>query len=521
MKKALPAQSVLLASALVLGLLSAPLVSRASAAAAPVAHGAASDPKRAEVSRAQPGFNFFSVEQDIEIGRQSAAEVQRQLPMLNDRSVDRYLGRIVEKLAAVAPGARYPYQIKAVNASEINAFALPGGPMYVNRGLLEAARSEAELAGVLAHELSHVALRHGTHQASKAYLGQAGLGILGGLLGKNGGNTAQIVNAIGGLGLNAAFLKFGRDAEYQADQLGAEIMARAGYNPTAMADFFQLLRGQQGRDPGKLEQFFSDHPPSADREARIRQQARTLGPIRSREVGGFKQVAAGLRRLPAAPSRQAQRRPENPREEDRRDTRPVEVRVERPSSHFERFEQRNGFFTIEHPDNWRAYASDSGYAVSIAPEGGVVETANGQQAMLYGVIVNHYAPFDETDRRRGSLEDATDDLVRQITRSNSYLRTQDDSPRREQIDGASALSVVLSGRSPVTGEEERVTVFTRSLPDDHVIYALCIVPGRDYDSLARTFSQMMRTLRINDEAAHRGARTPDLSAVRRGRTGGS
>jgi len=288
-----------------------------------------------------------------------------------------------------------------------------------------------------------------------------------------------------------------------------------------MADFFQLLRGQQGRDPGKLEQFFSDHPPSADREARIRQQARTLGPIRSREVGGFKQVAAGLRRLPAAPSRQAQRRPENPREEDRRDTRPVEVRVERPSSHFERFEQRNGFFTIEHPDNWRAYASDSGYAVSIAPEGGVVETANGQQAMLYGVIVNHYAPFDETDRRRGSLEDATDDLVRQITRSNSYLRTQDDSPRREQIDGASALSVVLSGRSPVTGEEERVTVFTRSLPDDHVIYALCIVPGRDYDSLARTFSQMMRTLRINDEAAHRGARTPDLSAVRRGRTGGS
>jgi hypothetical protein len=196
------------------------------------------------------------------------------------------------------------------------------------------------------------------------------------------------------------------------------------------------------------------------------------------------------------------------------------VRVERPSSRFERFEQRNGFFTIEHPDNWRVYASD-GYGVSIAPEGGVVETANGQEALLYGLIVNHYAPFDATDRGRGSLEDATDDLVRQITRSNPYLRAQDDSPRREQIDGASALSVVLSGRSPVTGQEERVTVFTRSLPDDHVIYALCIVPGREYDSLARTFSQVMRTLRINDEAMHRGARTPDPTATRRGRTGGS
>ncbi len=519
MKKPLAAPSVLLASGLVLGLLGAPLVSCASAAPVP-AQGAASDAKKEEVRRAQPGFNLFSVEQDVEIGRQSAAEVQRQLPMLNDRSVDGYLGRIVEKLAAVAPGARYPYRIKAVNATEINAFALPGGPMYVNRGLVEAARSEAELAGVLAHELSHVALRHGTHQASKAYLGQAGLGILGGLLGKNGGNTAQIVNAIGGLGLNAAFLKFGRDAEYQADQLGAEIMAKAGYAPSAMADFFQLLRGEQGRDPGKLEQFFSDHPPAADREARIRQQARTLGPVRSREVGGFKQVAAGLRRLPPASSRQAQRRPEDPRSADGRETRPVDVRVERPSSRFERFEQRNGFFTIEHPDNWRVYASD-GYAVSIAPEGGVVETANGQEALLYGLIVNHYEPFEATDRRRGSLEDATDDLVRQITRSNPYLRAQDDSPRPTQIDGASALSVVLSGRSPVTGEEERVTVFTRGLPDDHVIYALCIVPGRDYDSLSRTFSQVMRTLRINDEAVHRGARTTDPSAARRGRTGGS
>ena len=190
MKKTLAAQSVWLASALVLGLLSAPLLSCASAAAVP-ARGAASDPKKAEVRRAQPGFNLFSVEQDVEIGRQSAAEAERQLPMLNERSVDRYLGRIVERLAAQAPGARYPYQIKAVNAAEINAFALPGGPMYVNRGLLEAARSEAELAGVLAHEMSHVALRHGTHQASKAYLGQAGLGILGGLLGKNGGNTGR------------------------------------------------------------------------------------------------------------------------------------------------------------------------------------------------------------------------------------------------------------------------------------------------------------------------------------------
>jgi beta-barrel assembly-enhancing protease len=271
MKRTIRAPSALLASALVL---SAPLVAGAAA------------------GTAKAGFNLFSVEQDVELGRQSAVEAERQLPMLRDRNVDRYLNNIVGKLAAQAPGARYPYAIKAVNAPEINAFALPGGPMYVNRGLFEAARSEAELAGVLAHEMAHVALRHGTHQASKAYLSQAGLGILGGLLGKDSGNTSQIINSVGGVGLNIAFLKFSRNDEYQADQLGAEIMARAGYNPVAMANFFELLRSEQGRDPGKLERFLSDHPASADREARIRDQAASLQQARSQDVCGFDRMRA-------------------------------------------------------------------------------------------------------------------------------------------------------------------------------------------------------------------------------------
>jgi len=504
MKRTFHAPSVLLASAF---LLCAP-------PAAPAA------------DRPTPGFNLFSVEQDIEIGRQSAVEAERQLPLLNNRNVDRYLNEIIGKLAAQAPGARYPYAIKAVNASEINAFSLPGGPMYVNRGLFEAARSEAELAGVLAHEMSHVALRHGTHQASKAYLSQAGLGILGGLLGKNGGNTATIVNAIGGLGLNAAFLKFGRNDEYQADQLGAEIMAGAGYNPVAMANFFELLRNEQGGDPGKLAQFFSGHPPSADREGRIRDQAGSLQSVRSSDVGGFDRMRANLRGLSPAPSTVAQQA-EEPRNQDSRnpDSGRYDVRVDEPSSRFQSFEQRNGFFTIEHPENWRAYSSDSGQAVSMAPEGGVVETGNGQQAMLYGVIVNHYAPFEadqgsiernyvpleDRDRWQGSLAEATDDLVRTIIRSNRYLSALNRSARHEQIDGASSLSVVLSGRSPVTGQEEKVTVVTRGLSDSHVLYALCIVPGSGYDSMAKTFTRMLRTLIVNDDAAHRATATSSMS----------
>ena len=507
MRRATRAPSVLLASVLALGL--------------PFAAEAATSP-------AKPGFNLFSVEQDIEIGRQSAVEAERQLSLLKSSNVDRFLNKVIGKLAAKAPGARYPYTIKAVNDPAINAFALPGGPMYVNRGLVEAARSEAELASVLAHEMAHVALRHGTHQASKAYLGQAGLGILGGLLGKNGGNTAQIVNAVGGLGLNAVFLKFSRDAEYQADQVGAQIMAKAGYNPVAMADFFGLLRSEQGRDPGKVERFFSDHPPAGDREARIRTEAEGLEVARANDVGGFDRIAADLRKLSPASRRVALS--EEPRNQG---SGQQDVRVDQPSSRFRKFEQGNGYFTIEYPDNWRAYASDSGYAVSMAPDGGVVDTGNGQQAMLYGVIVNHYAPFDgdserqlesrqrsyapfeDTDEWRGSLEDATDDLVRQIIRTNPYLRAQDGQARREQIDGAPSFSVELSGRSPVTGQDERVTVVTRGLDDGHVIYALCIVPGRGNDSMTRTFTQMLRTLTVNGDALHRGTQTGWMSGPQR------
>jgi hypothetical protein len=210
----------------------------------------------------------------------------------------------------------------------------------------------------------------------------------------------------------------------------------------------------------------------------------------------------------------------------------VRVTVGPPSTRFARFAQPNGFFTIDYPDNWRAYPS--GLAVSIAPGGGVVGLPNGQQSMLYGVIVNHYAAFEGEYGRtsnslrhhyapfedrtstavRGTLEDATDDLVRQVLSTNTYLSAPDGSARAQQIDGAPAYSVLLSGLSPVTGQQERVIVFTRGLPDSHVIYALCIVPASDYASVSRTFLRMMQSLRVNDEAAHRATQTTPGSGIR-------
>ncbi|HET8947199.1 MAG TPA: M48 family metallopeptidase [Candidatus Polarisedimenticolia bacterium] len=478
-------------------------------------------------TKIKPGFNLFSTEQDVEIGRQSAAEAERQLPILDSPEAVAYLNAIGKRLAAAAPGADYPYQFKIVNASDINAFALPGGFMYVNRGLIEASKSEGQLAGVMAHEMGHVALRHGTNQTSKAYLSQMGLGVLSGLFGRESETTGKVVQSVGGFGLNALFLKFSRTDEEQADIVGAQTMARAGYNPQDMVDFFEMLRAQQQRDPGKVAQFFSTHPPPADRAARIRNEMRSLTIRPTAPIGGFRQARAAIQALPAAPPAQqiahAGTAPPTGSTDGRTGS-PGQVTIEAPSSNYRTFEQRTGFFRIAVPDNWDAYEPAHGYGVTLAPRGGLVDAGTQERNLVVGMIVNHYDPIERDDDRFGSrsgsglgpafierdgrlvssthLAAATDDLVAQILKSNRSLKVVPGSQRTDTLSGNAALSVVLAGTSATTGTEERVTVFTRELTDDDVIYALVIAPGRDYYQLARTFNHMIDSLEVNDQAVH-------------------
>jgi len=469
-------------------------------------------------TQVKPGFNLFSVQQDVEIGKQSAVQAERQLPILDDRSVEDYVDDLVERLGGAAPGHKFPYQGKVLNATDINAFALPGGYLYLNRGLIETARTERELAGVVAHELAHIALRHGTHNASKAYAAKAGIGVLGGILGRGQTrSTGQIINVVGGLGLNAVFLKYSRDAETQADIVGTQILSRAGYDPMDMANFFEVLRRQHDKDPGRLAQFISSHPSPANRSARVQQEARLLGaPGASRSTGRFASVQGELRRMPAGRSLQqiatGQDRSGRGQTTGRDQTRTgrgqtarrgVPARVEEPSSRFSSFRQRNDFFELQHPDNWRAHEAENGFGVTIVPDGGVVETEDGQQGIVYGVIVNHYDPFEGRSAQRVTLESALTDITAQIRQSNTHLRSTGRA-RSETLGDQAARSVVLSGPSPITGEEERVTVFARQMGDDHILYALFIAPGREYPALSRTFTKMMNSMRVNDDAAHSG-----------------
>jgi predicted Zn-dependent protease len=194
--------------------------------------------------------NKFKTSDDLKLGRQAAAEVEKQLPLLRDQLAGACVARVGQRLVAAIPTEfqhpEFEYYFKIVNASDINAFALPGGPMYVNRGMIEAARTEGEMAGVMAHELSHVALRHGTAQATKAqkYSLLAGvLGIGGTILG--GPALGQLAAAPVGV----YFLKFSREYETEADILGAQIMARAGYDPHDLANMFRTIE----RTPGPRE----------------------------------------------------------------------------------------------------------------------------------------------------------------------------------------------------------------------------------------------------------------------------
>ena len=460
------------------------------------------------------GFNIFSVDQDVEIGKASALQVEKQMPMMTDAAAQRYVSALGARLAAQAPGPKFNYQFRVANLSDLNAFALPGGFVYVHRGLLDQVRSEGELAGVMAHEIAHVALRHPTNQASKAYLASAGLGVLGGLLGnRTGSSTGQLINAVGGFGMNTLFLKFSRSIETQADIVGSQIMSRAGYDPMEMAHFFNYMAQKAGSAPSSVARFMSDHPAPADREARVKQEANLLGAVhRASPIGSLASIQTQLRRYPpAATSSQLAGTTTNPG--GATTTNGAGLSIEAPSTRYQVFAQPQGNFQIEKPVNWTANARAGAYGVTLLPRGGLVAGMGGRDNIAYGVIVSHYVPFDgavgtsftdpgNSNYGTTSLEQATSDIVDQIQQTNPHLSRVQSSDQRSTVSGEASLSMRLAGRSNATGKDEQVTVVTRELADGHIVYMLLIAPGDEYAALEPTFTHMVRSLRVSESTTH-------------------
>ena len=224
-----------------------------------------------------PPKNKYTPEQDVQIGREAASEVRQQYPVINDSQIRNYLERLGDRLVEAAPrelnNPAFEYSFTPVNLKDINAFALPGGPMFVNRGMIQAAATEGEVAGVMAHELAHVLLRHGTANATKQQGFQIGA-IAGAIAGAViGGNLGQIVSQGSQFGLGTWLMKYSREYEKDADIVGAQIMARAGYDPRDLAHMFETIQKQGG---GGGPEFLSDHPNPGNRTQYINAEAQQL-----------------------------------------------------------------------------------------------------------------------------------------------------------------------------------------------------------------------------------------------------
>jgi len=437
--------------------------------------------------------NKYKPSDDVKAGRQAAQEVEQQMPILNDPEATAYVSRVGQRLVnSIPPEFQHPefqYYFKIVNASDINAFALPGGPMYVNRGMIEAARNEGEMAGVMAHELSHVALRHGTAQASKAQK----YGLLAGILGIGGaiiGGPAGAAAQIAGQGVGVYFLKFSREYETEADILGSQIMARAGYDPHDLANMFQTIERQSGGGGGG---FLSDHPSPANRYARINQEAqylRVANPVR--DTRDFERVQARLRGMGRAPSMSEIARSGNryPTGETTGNypNNPPRGSVSYPSSRYQTYSSLGGIVRVSVPDNWRELSS--GESVWFAPEGAYGQY-QGQAVFTHGVN------FGVGNTQSRGLQQATTEFLNSLGVGNGNLR-QRSNLQRTTLAGRTALTTTLSNVNEATGQSEEVTVITTQLRNGQLFYMIAVAPQSESGYYRNAFGGVLRSVQFND-----------------------
>jgi Zn-dependent protease with chaperone function len=432
--------------------------------------------------------NSYPVSEDVKLGREAAAEVRNELPLLADNAVDDWVEDVGASLVRAIPAEfqhrEFRYTFQVVNQKEINAFALPGGPMFLNRGMIEAAKTEGEVAGVMAHEISHVALRHGTAQATKstvpAIWGTAGQ-IAGAIL---GGGLGQVLSTGSQVAAGLQMMKYSREFESQADLLGAQILARAGYDPREMANMFRTIERQSGSGG---PQWMSSHPNPGNRYNAITQEAQSLRVQGRANTGQFQSVQARLNDMsPALTAEQIARgqKTGNPRGTSGR--RPAAV--DPPSASY-RVSNPTNFLRVSVPANWDEV--DSRRGVTYAPEGAFFRGDNGGTAFTHGVQIG-------VAQGSGKLQRDTQELVNSFAQSNPNLRQQS-SLQRDSIAGRNGYTTVLSNVSEVTGRSERIALSTAQLRDGSVLYVVGVAPQAEAQTYDGAFRRVRQSVQIREQ----------------------
>ncbi len=444
-------------------------------------------------------------------GLQAMAEVYKQMPVLPDSSpVTQYVQQLGRKLVPVIPQDKsWPYQFHAIPQKDINAFALPGGPIFINLGTIQAAENEAELAGVMAHEMAHVYMQHSAKQAGKASLAQGILSILGAVL---PGSTAGDIARVGiQIGAGTVFMKYSRDDEAQADAVGAIIMYEAGFDPRAMAEFFQKLERQSG---GSGPQFLSDHPNPGNRVAAVAREIQTWPPKNylgsSQAFAITKQLANGIETYTAQQIADGAKQGVWARQNSQNGATPpnlpvatstnnngasgggqspditnVSYKQVKPSGNFTRLQ--HGDFNISYPSNWQT-AGDQNSTVTIAPPAAV-----SRGAIAYGVIVGG------AQSPSASLDQAMRDLIQNLQQSNPGMQVAGNS-EDIRVNRVLGRSVNLIGTSPVQQNgralAERDWLVALPRPQGGLLYVVFIAPQNQFSRLSRTYKKMLNSLQL-------------------------
>ncbi len=441
----------------------------------------------------KPPKNKYTPEQDVKLGREAAAEVRKQYPLIEDEKIARYLSRLGERLVAAAPPelkqSVYEYSFTPVNLKEINAFALPGGPMFVNRGMFDAAASEGEVTGVMAHELSHVLLRHGTANASKAQNPWLQLGQIAGVLGGAvvGGAAGSAIIQGSQFGLGTVLLKYSRDFEKQADLLGAQIMARAGYDPRALARMFETIERESKSSGGSGPQWLNSHPNPGNRTEYINKEAESLTIARTADDKDFGPIKAAFASLPPPKSSgDLVRANTSSGGETVHSVGTPGQPVPAPAAQYRNI-SGGKVFQAAVPTNWTSIASKS--MIRVVPQNGYGEL-NGQTVFSHGV------EFGILKAGSRDLTEATDAWLKAVGQNNPELRLAG-AQQSIRMAQRPAVSTRLVNASQLGGRE-RIGVYTTFFNEGTLFYYLTVVPENEAPAFENTFRRIGESIRLTD-----------------------
>src|SRR5579863_3239710 len=441
------------------------------------------DPKKGRVTNNPTSGNRYSLEQEIQLGRQSVPDIEKTLPILPaDHPMSKYIDSLGQKLAAKAPGYKFPYTFKVVREKSINAFALPGGPIYVHTGLIELA-TESELAGVMGHEISHVVMRHSTRQASRQMKAQLPLAILGGVLGATVGGAVGSLAQMGmSITAGSVFMKYSRDAEIEADMVGAQIMYDAGYDPQAVVSFFNKMKAQgEGRGG---PQFLSSHPDPGDRAKNISSILSRFPPKQFQQTDSTEFVAAkkALANVNTESAAEANLK-QKPAPMSRLSMQNIASGNLRDFQHVA--------YAIRYPENWHLNGTADASNVTIYPKGGF---AGGTVA--YGAMISGFRPKGSGSKE---LDAALRELMADVEQTNPDLRVAN-SPQAFTLNDRPARKLDWFGKSAVQEKEqpmrERVRLIALQNKSNVVLYLVFVAPDADFTALWPVFERMLTTLQV-------------------------